>query len=125
MNGEMRPRRGRLRRRSQRQAEVRLAARRRELSALEIAAHRHRLTLRNLDLGRWTLVHASPDDVREIAAALGVRYRANPDATINHSAVVALLERGGTIEARVEGVGSDASGVVSRLTAPANDEGRE
>jgi protein SCO1/2 len=61
----------------------------------------------HIEAGRWTLASAKPGDVRLLAAALGIRYRAIPDGTINHSAVISLLDSEGTV------LGSSAS-----VTAP-------
>ena len=60
----------------------------------EFAATHH------LDGGRWVVARAQSDDVRTLAAALGVRYRALPDGTFNHSTVISLLDRAGVIRAR-------------------------
>lgn len=50
---------------------------------------------RGLDASRWTLLSGSDDDVRELAAALSVRYRTlGPDA-IAHSNVITLLDANG------------------------------
>jgi protein SCO1/2 len=52
---------------------------------------------RGLDASRWTLLAGSDDDVRELAAALSVRYRTlGPDA-IAHSNVITLLDANGVI----------------------------
>ena len=55
---------------------------------------------------RWTLARASSEDVREIAATLGVRYRSRPDGTIDHNTVVVALDEQGVVQARTESLGS-------------------
>lgn len=71
------------------------------------------------DLGpNWTLVRPAPDNVPEIAAALGVRYRRLPSKDFNHSQVIALLDSKGTIVARAEGLGPQRDAVVDALRAP-------
>jgi protein SCO1/2 len=48
----------------------------------------------------WIVAHASADDVRALAAALGIRYRELPDHTFNHSALISLADREGIVRAR-------------------------
>jgi protein SCO1/2 len=50
-----------------------------------------------LDPARWTLLTAGDDDVRELAAALGVGYRPDEQGGFDHSAVLSLLDRKGEI----------------------------
>lgn len=49
------------------------------------------------DLSRWTFGRADEAEVRKLAAALGVRYRALPNGDFNHSTVVSLLDADGRI----------------------------
>ena len=48
-----------------------------------------------LDLGRWTLLRADDDAVRELAAALGVGYKPDGQGGFDHAAVISLLDRKG------------------------------
>ena len=48
----------------------------------------------------WLIAKASARDVRSLAAALGIQYRELPDHSFNHSAVVSVTDRGGTVRAR-------------------------
>jgi protein SCO1/2 len=57
----------------------------------KLAASRH------IDTARWMLASASADDVRSIAAALGVQYRRLPNGEFNHTSVITLLQRDGEI----------------------------
>ena len=50
----------------------------------------------------WRLLRPRDADVRTLAAALGIRYRAQPDGTFNHTSVLILLDRDGRIVARSE-----------------------
>jgi protein SCO1/2 len=61
---------------------------------------------------RWTLARPSEDGVREIAAALGVKYRKAASGEINHSAVVALLDARGVPLARIDGLNAPDSVLV-------------
>ena len=79
-------------------------------AALKEVADTHRL-----DLERWHLLRPSDADVRTLAAALGIRYRAQPDGTFNHTSALILLDRDGRILARSEvtGLQPDASFVTA------------
>ena len=48
----------------------------------------------------WLIARASARDVRSLAAALGIQYRELPDHSFNHSAVVSVADREGTVRAR-------------------------
>ena len=48
----------------------------------------------------WVIARASSGDVRLLAAALGIRYRELEDHTFNHSAVISVTDRSGTVRAR-------------------------
>ena len=69
-------------------------------AALSEVARMHRL-----DTTRWRLLRPDDGDVRTLAAALGIRYRAQPDGTFNHTSVLILLDRDGRILARSEVTG--------------------
>lgn len=49
------------------------------------------------DPERWTFARMEDDDVRKLAAALGIRYRQLPDGEFNHSTVITLLDKNGRI----------------------------
>lgn len=48
-----------------------------------------------LDSPRWTLLHGPPEQVRELAAAVGFRYRPTGDGQFNHTMRILLLDREG------------------------------
>jgi protein SCO1 len=54
-----------------------------------------------LDPDRWTLLGASPDDVMELAAVLGVRYRRESDAEFSHSNLIFVLDPDGRVALRM------------------------
>jgi protein SCO1 len=65
----------------------------------------------------WIVARASEGDVRALAAALGIRYRELDDHTFNHSAVISVTDRQGTVRARTSGITSpDPSFVASIRT---------
>jgi len=69
-------------------------------AALREVARMHRL-----DTTHWRLLRPDDADVRTLAAALGIRYRAQPDGTFNHTSALILLDRDGRIVARSEVTG--------------------
>jgi len=44
---------------------------------------------------RWLLLHGSPDQIRELAATVGVRYRATGTGEFSHTMRIILLDREG------------------------------
>jgi sulfatase modifying factor 1 len=62
---------------------------------------------------RWVLARTSPESVRLLAAALGVRYRQLPDGSFNHSTSIALADAQGVIQSRASGVESSDSELVT------------
>lgn len=56
-----------------------------------------------LDGARWKLLTGKDDDIRDVAAVLGIKYR-DADGSINHSSVITLLDREGHIDARYDGL---------------------
>lgn len=54
----------------------------------------------HIDEPNWITARAEPADVRTLAAALGIQYRELPDHTFNHSTVISVADRGGTVRAR-------------------------
>ncbi len=63
-----------------------------------LAAERH------LDLSRWTLLRAAPDDVRTLATVLGVQYSRVGPSEFTHSNVITLLDERGEVRAQLEGL---------------------
>lgn len=73
---------------------------------------------------RWHLVRTGEDNVREIAALLGIRYSALPDGEISHSPVIALLDRDGALLTRMENASGDPAELVAAVDAAARDASR-
>jgi protein SCO1/2 len=57
---------------------------------------------RGLDDVRWRLASAPDEQVRDLAALLGVQYRRLPDGNFNHTSSIVLLDRSGRIAARLD-----------------------
>lgn len=75
---------------------------------LKELAERH-----NIADPHWHFLRTDSDGVREIAALLGIRYRALPNGDISHSQVIALLDQNGVVTQRME----DAAGDTTQLLA--------
>jgi protein SCO1/2 len=79
----------------------------------------------HVDPSRWIVARASGADVRALAGALGIRYRALPDGTFNHSTVISLLDREGVIRASsttLTGVDEDFLGAVRKTVNARSDK---
>lgn len=72
---------------------------------------------RSLDLERWTLLRGADRDVRTVAAALGVQYRAIGEGDWAHSNLVTLLDARGVPTHRQEGLGVEPGAAVEATRA--------
>jgi protein SCO1/2 len=68
-------------------------------AALADFAERH-----GLDRSRWTLLACAEDDMRTLAAVLGVRFRPDGAGEIAHSAVIAVVDGRGVVRHRQVGL---------------------
>lgn len=68
-----------------------------------------------LDDARWTLLRPEADAVREISAALGIRYRPTTNGEMNHSSLLTLLDIHGRPVARLEGLQRDPKPLTDAL----------
>lgn len=72
-----------------------------------------------LDPARWTLLRGSDEEVRELAAAIGMRYRSIEAGEIAHSNLLTVVDGAGAVVHQQEGLGDAASTVaVVRALAP-------
>ncbi len=78
--------------------------------ALTALAARH-----GVDTRRWTFATTSADEVRELAAVLGIKYRRSADGHFDHTTVFTLLDRYGVIRARTEGVREPVAPLIAAL----------
>ncbi len=72
---------------------------------------------RGIDLARWTLATGADDDVRQIAAALGVSYRALPGGGFAHDSVITALDRDGRPVARTDDPSADLTPLVVAISS--------
>ncbi len=71
-------------------------------------------TERELGAG-WVLTAAEDDAARELAAALGIKYRALDSGEFFHTSVLTVLDDTGRPRARVEGLGRGHDAVLAAL----------
>lgn len=71
----------------------------------------------HLDAARWRLLTGTDETVREVAGVLGVKFRRLSNGTINHSSVIAVLDRRGVVRTRVDGITPGDPRLIARATA--------
>ncbi len=74
----------------------------------------------NIASHRWKFLHGGEETVRDLAAALGVRYRRDEEGDFSHSNIITLLDENGVILFQREGLGGD----LSELIKAAQDAGK-
>lgn len=68
-----------------------------------------------LEAARWTLLHGSPEQIRELALVLGVRYRPSGEGSFNHTMRITLLDADGVIARQMDGLGQDPAPLLAAL----------
>jgi len=63
----------------------------------------------------WQLLHGGEDETRELAAALGIRYRREEEGSFAHANIITVLDADGQIVYQEEGLGADLSPLVTEL----------
>ena len=63
---------------------------------------------------RWTLARGTPDQVRELAAVLGVKYRSTGDGQYSHTQRITLLDRDGVVIEKFDGLDRPLGPIVAR-----------
>ena len=82
-------------------------------TAAALQAYRQK---RKLPLENWTLLRGASDDVREIAALLGVNYQRDTRGQFAHSNVITLLNADGAIVHQQTGLNTDPGNLLSAIT---------
>lgn len=72
-----------------------------------------------LDRARWRLFAASPEGVRTLAAALGIKYAREASGDIAHSAMIFVVDRAGVVRHRQVGLSADPASVMQAISAAA------
>jgi len=70
---------------------------------------------RGLSAENWTLLHGEPDDIRELAALLGVIYRQDANGDFAHSNVITVLNAEGEIVLQQPGLNLPTDDIVAKL----------
>jgi protein SCO1/2 len=70
---------------------------------------------RNLSPTNWTLLHGADDDVLELAALLGVKYKQEASGQFAHSNLITVLNGDGEIVHQLVGLGQDINATVREL----------
>ncbi len=70
----------------------------------------------HLPMERWALLRGSAEDVRELAALLGVNYRRDERGQFAHSNVITLLDRDGVVAYQEFGLNGPVDSLVTHLT---------
>lgn len=68
-----------------------------------------------LDPTRWTLLAGDDDSVRELSAALGVRYQAQADGERAHTNAITVLDATGAVAHQQLGLGDPAGATVAAV----------
>ncbi len=79
-----------------------------------LAAYAHE---RKLAAPRWTFLHGSPEQVRELAAAVGVRYRPAGQGQFSHTMRILLLDREGVAVEHWDGLERPVEPIAARASA--------
>jgi len=70
---------------------------------------------RNLSATNWTLLHGTDDDVLELAALLGVKYKQEANGQFAHSNVITLLNEDGEIAHQLVGLGQNIAEMITAM----------
>lgn len=72
-----------------------------------------------LPMAGWTLLRGEADDVRELAALLGVNYRKDARGQYAHSNLITVLNARGEIVAQESGLNIRTEGIVEKISSTA------
>jgi protein SCO1/2 len=68
-----------------------------------------------IEAGNWTLLTGTKGSVRELAAAIGFRFRKDPGGSFSHSNLITILDREGVIRHQQEGLKQDPSASIREI----------
>jgi protein SCO1/2 len=72
-------------------------------------------SIRSLPAETWTLLHGPDDDILELAALLGVKYKQEANGQFAHSNLITLLNEQGEIVHQLVGLGQDVAETVKAI----------
>ena len=67
------------------------------------------------DAANWTLLHGGVDDIRELAAVLGIQYQRDSRGQFSHSNVITVLDQDGVVAFQQAGLNKDPQETVTAL----------
>lgn len=70
-----------------------------------------------LDPDSWTFLRGSPDQVRDLAMVLGIRYQILDNNEVNHANLISVLDDRGRLQFQGSGALSEAHAISSELTS--------
>lgn len=70
---------------------------------------------RALPVENWNLLYGSPDDIQQLAALLGVKYKEQANGQFAHSNLITVLNQEGEIVHQLAGLGEDSKSTVRVL----------
>jgi protein SCO1/2 len=70
---------------------------------------------KDLDLKRWKLLTGDPDDIMELAAVIGFKYKKDKDGNFSHSNLITFLNEGGEIIHQQVGLNQDVLPATEKL----------
>jgi protein SCO1 len=68
-----------------------------------------------LDPATWTLLRGKPDDVLELAALLGIKFKKDPQGQFAHSNVITVLNPAGEIVRQLTGLNLDVAPAIEAV----------
>jgi protein SCO1/2 len=71
----------------------------------------------NLDLNRWSLLTGDKDDILELAAVLGFKFKKEADGQFSHSNLINILNEKGEVVFQHVGLNKDISLAAEKLIA--------
>jgi protein SCO1/2 len=74
-------------------------------------------TGRGMDFQRWSLLHGSPEAVRDLAAVLGINYKKLPNGDFDHSYAITLLDGVGQVAIQQIGLKPEPKQFADRIAS--------
>lgn len=68
-----------------------------------------------MDSDQWVFLNGTPEDVREFANVLSVKYKSINPIDFSHSNIISVFDQGGVLQYQEEGLGVDNKGIVETV----------
>ena len=76
----------------------------------------------NLNEKHWIMLNGSPDDVLELAALFGVRYKPMGESDIAHSNMISILDKEGVLRYQMKGLNRETNEVIKAIVNAMNSD---